>query len=30
MISESTYKFVKENAQVLDSTIIYDRDFHYQ
>jgi len=30
MISEETYKVVKENAQVLDSAIIYDRDFHYQ
>ena len=29
MVSEETYKIVKENADLLDSTIIYDRDFHY-
>ena len=29
MISEETYKVVKENATVLDSAIIYDRDFNY-
>ena len=29
MISEETYKVVKENATILDSTIIYDRDFNY-
>jgi ribonucleoside-diphosphate reductase subunit M1 len=29
MISEETYKIVKENATILDSAIIYDRDFNY-
>jgi hypothetical protein len=29
MISEGTYKVVKENATLLDSAIIYDRDFNY-
>lgn len=29
MISEETYKVVKENATTLDSAIIYDRDFNY-
>ena len=29
MISETTYKIVKENATTLDSAIIYDRDFNY-
>ena len=29
MISEETYKIVKENATLLDSAIIYDRDFNY-
>jgi hypothetical protein len=29
MISEGTYKIVKENATILDSAIIYDRDFNY-
>ena len=29
MISEKTYKIVKENATILDSAIIYDRDFNY-
>ncbi|KAF9645789.1 ribonucleotide reductase alpha subunit [Thelephora ganbajun] len=29
MISEETYKTVKENATILDSAIIYDRDFNY-
>ena len=29
MISEQTYKIVKENATILDSAIIYDRDFNY-
>jgi len=29
MISEKTYKVVKENATTLDSAIIYDRDFNY-
>ncbi|KAH7098369.1 ribonucleotide reductase alpha subunit [Auriculariales sp. MPI-PUGE-AT-0066] len=30
MISDETYQVVKANAQLLDSAIIYDRDFHYQ
>ncbi|EJD38904.1 ribonucleotide reductase alpha subunit [Auricularia subglabra TFB-10046 SS5] len=30
MISEETYRVVKANAELLDSSIIYDRDFHYQ
>ena len=30
MISEDVYKVVKANAELLDSSIIYDRDFHYQ
>ena len=29
MISEETYKVVKENATIFDSAIIYDRDFNY-
>lgn len=29
MISEEIYKVVKENATILDSAIIYDRDFNY-
>jgi ribonucleoside-diphosphate reductase subunit M1 len=29
LISEETYKVVKENATTLDSAIIYDRDFNY-
>lgn len=29
MISDETYAIVKENAAILDSAIIYDRDFHY-
>ncbi|XP_035229028.1 ribonucleoside-diphosphate reductase large subunit-like [Stegodyphus dumicola] len=29
MISEATYKVVMENADKLNSTIIYDRDFSY-
>lgn len=29
MISKETYEIIKENAAVLDSAIIYDRDFHY-
>jgi len=29
MISKETYDVVMENAQLLDSSIIYDRDFHY-
>lgn len=29
MISDTTYKIVKDNAEILDSSIIYDRDFNY-
>jgi len=29
MISKETYEVVQANAAVLDSAIIYDRDFHY-
>lgn len=29
MISESTYNSVMKNAELLDSAIIFDRDFHY-
>ncbi|KDQ09906.1 hypothetical protein BOTBODRAFT_36721 [Botryobasidium botryosum FD-172 SS1] len=29
MISTETYELIRENAAVLDSAIIYDRDFHY-
>ena len=29
MISEETYQIVQKNAEVLDSAIIYDRDFNY-
>ena len=29
MISDGTYKIIKENAEVLDSAIIYNRDFNY-
>ena len=29
LISDEVYKVVKKNADVLDSTIIYDRDFRY-
>ena len=29
MISTETYEVVQKNAQVLDSAIIYDRDFNY-
>tara|TARA_Y100000991_G_C21973623_1_gene350930 strand:+ start:570 stop:2885 length:2316 start_codon:yes stop_codon:yes gene_type:complete len=29
LISDEIYKVVKKNADVLDSTIIYDRDFRY-
>lgn len=29
MISKGTYDIVQANAAVLDSAIIYDRDFHY-
>ncbi|KZV91820.1 hypothetical protein EXIGLDRAFT_740474 [Exidia glandulosa HHB12029] len=30
LISEDIYQTVKENAELLDSSIIYDRDFNYQ
>ncbi|KZV96056.1 hypothetical protein EXIGLDRAFT_733890 [Exidia glandulosa HHB12029] len=30
LISEDIYQIVKENAELLDSSIIYDRDFNYQ
>lgn len=30
MISKETYEVVRDNAQVLDSAIIYERDFQYQ
>ena len=29
LISEDIYKVIKENAEILDSAIIYDRDFNY-
>ncbi len=29
MISKETYEVVKANAEILDSAIIYNRDFHY-
>ena len=29
LISEEVYKVIKKNSDVLDSTIIYDRDFRY-
>ncbi|KAG8882693.1 ribonucleotide-diphosphate reductase subunit rnr1 [Tulasnella sp. 332] len=29
MISKETYEVIQENAATLDSSIIYDRDFHY-
>ena len=29
MISEETFQIVQKNAEVLDSAIIYDRDFNY-
>ena len=29
MISDATYKVVMDNAETLDSAIIYDRDFAY-
>ena len=29
MISKETYEIVMKNAEVLDSAIIYDRDFNY-
>jgi hypothetical protein len=29
MISQETYKTVRDNAELLDSTIIYNCDFNY-
>jgi ribonucleoside-diphosphate reductase subunit M1 len=29
MISKEIYNIVMENAELLDSSVIYDRDFHY-
>jgi ribonucleoside-diphosphate reductase subunit M1 len=29
MISQETYECVMDNAELLDSSIIYERDFHY-
>ena len=29
LLSDDVYEIIKENAEVLDSTIIYDRDFRY-
>jgi len=29
MISDETYQVIKDNAEVLDSAIIYNRDFNY-
>ena len=29
MISKEIYDIIMENAETLDSAIIYDRDFHY-
>ena len=29
LISDQTYKIIKKHAEELDSTIIYDRDYHY-
>lgn len=29
LISEETYNIIAENAQLLNSSIVYDRDFHY-
>ena len=30
MISKQTYEIVRDNADILDSVIVYERDFHYQ
>ncbi|EJC98900.1 uncharacterized protein FOMMEDRAFT_128598 [Fomitiporia mediterranea MF3/22] len=30
MISKETYETVRDNAELLDSAIVYERDFHYQ
>ena len=29
MISKETYEIVRDNAETLDSAIIYNRDFNY-
>ena len=29
LLSDDVYKAIKDNAEVLDSNIIYDRDFRY-
>ena len=29
MISKETFDIVQENAAILDSAMIYERDFHY-
>jgi ribonucleoside-diphosphate reductase subunit M1 len=29
MISKETYEVVRDNAETLDSAIIYNRDFNY-
>jgi hypothetical protein len=29
MISHSTYEIIKKNSEILNSSIIYDRDFTY-
>ena len=29
MISQETYETVRDNAELLDFTIIYNRDFNY-
>lgn len=29
MISKDVYEIIQENAELLDSAIIYERDFHY-
>ncbi|OCB89086.1 hypothetical protein A7U60_g3769 [Sanghuangporus baumii] len=30
MISKETFEVVRDNAELLDSVIVYERDFHYQ
>ena len=30
MISKQIYEIVRDNAELLDSAIVYERDFHYQ
>ena len=29
LLSDEVYKVIEKNAELLDSTIIYNRDFHY-